>query len=41
MLGDSLAVFRIDRATGRLTPVGELVPVTAPSSIAITNVANK
>lgn len=41
MPGDSLAVFRIDRATGRLTPVGEPVPVTAPSSIAITNVANK
>lgn len=41
MPGDSLAIFRIDRATGRLTPVGEPVPVTAPSSIAITNLVNR
>ncbi len=35
MPGNSLAVFRIDRDTGRLTPVGEPIAVKAPSSIAI------
>ena len=35
MPGDSLAVFRIDRVTGRLTPVGEPVAIVKPSSIAI------
>ena len=35
MPGDSLAVFRIDRQTGRLTPVGEPVAITKPSAIAI------
>lgn len=35
MPGDCLAVFRIDQASGRLTAVGEPVPVEAPSSIAI------
>jgi len=35
MPGDSLAVFRIDRETGRLEPIGEPVPVKSPSSLAI------
>lgn len=35
MPGDSLSVFRIDGKTGRLTPVGEPVPIAKPSSIAI------
>jgi 6-phosphogluconolactonase len=35
MPGDSVAVFRIDRATGRLTPLGDPLRVTSPSSIAI------
>jgi 6-phosphogluconolactonase len=35
MPDDSLAVFRIDRNTGRLTPVGEPIAVIKPSSIAI------
>lgn len=35
MPGGCLAVFRIDRATGRLTAVGETVPVAAPSCIAL------
>jgi 6-phosphogluconolactonase len=35
MPGNSLAVFRIDRTTGRLTAVGEPIEVASPSSIAI------
>jgi 6-phosphogluconolactonase len=35
MPGGCLTVFRIDPATGRLTAVGEKVPVTAPSCIAL------
>lgn len=35
MPGNSLAVFRIDGQTGRLSPVGEPVDVTQPSAIAI------
>jgi 6-phosphogluconolactonase len=35
MPGNSLSVFRIERATGRLTPVGDPLAVASPSSIAI------
>ena len=35
MPGNSLAVFRIDRETGRLTSVGDPVAVTSPACIAI------
>lgn len=35
MPGNSLAVFRIDRETGRLTGVGDPVAVTSPACIAI------
>jgi 6-phosphogluconolactonase len=39
MPGDSLVVFRIDRATGRLAPLGDPLRVSSPSSIAIVRLA--
>ncbi len=37
---DSIAVFRVDRATGGLTPVGEPYPLPSPVCLKMVRVAS-